>query len=217
MSVAPTNESAASAALLSLYPQADEVLKRYVDILASRGIDWGLMGPREGDKLWSRHVANSLALVDVLPVGVSVADVGSGAGLPGLPVAIVRPDLRVALIEPLQRRAEFLSLAVDELDLGERVTVVRARAEDYSPSADLPKTFDVVTCRAVAPLGRLLGWTGGLFLPAGELVALKGRTAEEEIQKAKGVLAKQGLVAEVLELSAGPGLEGTRAIRVRRG
>lgn len=209
-------ESAASAALLSLYPQADELLKRYVDILRSRGIDWGLMGPREGDKLWSRHVANSLALVDVVPEGASVADVGSGAGLPGLPLGIVRPDLRVALLEPLQRRFEFLELAVAELDIGDRVTVVRSRAEDYSPSGTFPATFDVVTCRAVAPLGRLLGWTSRLFLPHGELVALKGRTAEEEIAKAKGVLDKQGLTAEVLELSAGPGVEGTRAIRVRR-
>lgn len=174
------------------------------------------MGPREGDKLWSRHVANSLALVDVIPDGASVADIGSGAGLPGLPLSIVRPDLRVALLEPLQRRFEFLQLAVEELGLGERVTVVRTRAEDYSPTAGLPSSFDVVTCRAVAPLGRLLGWTSKLFLPDGELVALKGRTAEEEIAKAKGVLGKQGLSAEVLELTAGPGVEGTRAIRVRR-
>ena len=216
MSSSPVNESAASAALLSLYPQVGEQLKLYVDILASRGIDWGLMGPREGDKLWSRHVANSLALVDVIPDGASVADIGSGAGLPGLPLSIVRPDLRVALLEPLQRRFEFLELAVEELGLGERVTVVRSRAEDYSPTAGLPSSFDVVTCRAVAPLGRLLGWTSKLFLPDGELVALKGRTAEEEIAKAKGVLGKQGVSAEVLELTAGPGVEGTRAIRVRR-
>lgn len=209
-------ESAARAALLSLYPQADAQLNRYVDILASRGIEWGLLGPREGDKLWVRHVGNSLALVDVIPEGVSVADVGSGAGLPGLPLAIVRPDLDVVLLEPLERRVDFLELAVDELDLGDRVWVVRTRSEDYSPDGDLPERFDVVTCRAVAPLTKLLGWTTELFLPDGELVALKGQSAESEIAKATKVLTKQRLAAEVLELSPGPGLEGTRAIRVRR-
>lgn len=182
------DESAAKAALLSVYPEADEQLKRYVDILAVRGIEWGLLGPREGDKLWGRHVANSLALVDVIPEGVNVADVGSGAGLPGVPLAIVRPDLDLYLLEPMQRRAEFLELAVEELDLGARVRVLRVRAEDYSPGPDDPETFDVVTCRAVAPLGRLLGWTASLFFPDGELVALKGQSAEAEIEKAAKVL-----------------------------
>lgn len=210
------DEGAASAALLSLYPFADESLKRYVDILASRGIEWGLLGPREGDKLWSRHVANSVALVDVIGEGLTVADVGSGAGLPGLPLALARPDLELVLIEPLQRRSEFLTLAVEELELGDRVTVWRGRAEEWTGGSGLPATFDVVTCRAVAPLGRLLGWTAGLFLPHGELVALKGQSAEQEIQKAQKVLRQLKLTAEVLELSPGSGLEGTRAIRARR-
>ncbi len=210
------DEGAASAALLSLYPFAEKQLKSYVDILASQGIEWGLLGPREGDKLWSRHVANSTALVDVVPEGVHVADVGSGAGLPGLPLAIVRPDLRIMLLEPLQRRVEFLEQAVDELGLTERVRVVRARAEDYQPGDDLPSTFDVVTCRAVAPLRRLVQWTTPLFLPDGALVALKGRSAEDEVRKAASLLTKRRLDAQVLELSPGPGLEGTRAIRVSR-
>lgn len=210
------DESAAAAALLSLYPFADEALKRYVDILGTRGLEWGLMGPREGDKLWSRHVANSVALVDVIGEGLTVADVGSGAGLPGLPLALARPDLELVLIEPLQRRSEFLELAVEELELGDRVTVWRGRAEDWTGGDGLPETFDVVTCRAVAPLGRLLGWTSGLFLPHGELVALKGQSAEQEIQKAQKVLRQLKLGAEVLELSPGSGLEGTRAIRARR-
>lgn len=210
------DESAAAAALLSLYPFADEALKRYVDILGTRGLDWGLMGPREGDKLWSRHVANSVALVDVIGEGLTVADVGSGAGLPGLPLALVRPDLELVLIEPLQRRYEFLELAVEELELGDRVTVWRGRAEDWTGGDGLPETFDVVTCRAVAPLSRLLGWTSGLFLPHGELVALKGQSAEQEIQKAQKVLRQLKLGAQVLELSPGSGLEGTRAIRAKR-
>lgn len=206
-------ESAARAALSSFYPEGVETLSRYVDILAGRGLEWGLLGPREGDKLWSRHVANSVALVDAIPQGIRLADVGSGAGLPGLPLAIVRPDLDVTLLEPLQRRYDFLQLAIDELGLGDRVSVVRARAEDHSPADG---AFDVVTCRAVAPLGRLLGWTSGLFLPGGQLVALKGQSAETEIEKAAKVLSKLRLRAEVLELDPGAGLEPTRAIRASR-
>lgn len=204
------SEGAASAALFAVYPEAEGALRSYVDILASRGIEWGLLGPREGDKLWGRHVSNSLALADLLPEGSDVADVGSGAGLPGLPLAIARPDLRMTLIEPLLRRANFLELAVDELNLSDRVEVRRDRAEDISAH------FDVVACRAVAPLGKLLGWTQSLFLPDGMLLALKGQSAEQEILKARTMLRKQNLDAEVLEIRACPGVEGTRAVRVRR-
>lgn len=209
-------ESAAESALSSLYPHASKDLKRYVDILSNRGITWGLLGPREGDKLWARHVANSIALVDVVPEGVCVADIGSGAGLPGIPLALARPDLQVVLLEPLQRRADFLRLAVDELGVSERVSVVRSRAEEYSSDGSLPYFFEVVTCRAVAPLNKLLGWARELFLPHGQLIALKGRSAEQEIFKADKVLNKMRCSAEVLELSLPHDLEGTRAIRVRR-
>ncbi len=205
-------ESAAKAALSAYGEQIDKTLSQYVDILAGRGIEWGLMGPREGDKLWSRHVANSLALLDVIPEGVRVADVGSGAGLPGLPLAIARQDLHVTLIEPLQRRVDFLELAVEELGLQDRVTVLRTRSEDHSPT----EPYDVITCRAVAPLTRLLAWTNHLFLPDGELVALKGQSAEQEIMKARKELSKLRVTAEVLELTAAQGVDGTRAVRVRR-
>ena len=133
------------AALLELHRRSAEALSRYVDILAKRGIEWGLLGPREGDKLWQRHIANSVALNDAIPQGVEVADVGSGAGLPGIPIAITRPDLTVTLIEPLLRRANFLTLAVEELGLEDRVEVLRSRAEDTK------RRYDVVVCRAVAP------------------------------------------------------------------
>lgn len=208
-------ESAAKAALLSLYPQVEEQLNLYVDILAGRGIEWGLLGPGEGDKLWRRHVANSLVLSDVVAEGVDIADVGSGAGLPGLPLAIVRPDLRVTLIEPLQRRSEFLTLAIEELELDDRVRLLRGRAEELGRGKER-EVFDVVIARAVAPLGKLLGWTSELFLPHGELVALKGQSAEAEIRKAAKVLRGLKAQAEVLELSVSPAVEGTRAIRVRR-
>ncbi|MFT3888326.1 MAG: 16S rRNA (guanine(527)-N(7))-methyltransferase RsmG [Arachnia sp.] len=201
------SEEAARAALKQTHPQSYKTLSRYVDILATRGMEWGLIGPREGGRLWQRHVANSLALVDVIGSGLDVADVGSGAGLPGLPIAIVRPDLRVTLIEPLLRRYTFLEDAVSELGLGDRVDVRRARAEELSEG------FDVVVCRAVAPLERLLKWTLPLFRD-GQLIALKGESAEEEIRTASKKLSATGLRAEVLELQAAPAVGRTRAIRV---
>lgn len=197
-------------AIEQAYPQSFKELCGYVDILASRGIEWGLLGPREGDRLWSRHIANSLALVDPIPLGVTVADVGSGAGLPGLPLALARTDLGVTLVEPLLRRSNFLELAVDELGIGERVRVLRARAEETK------ERFDVVVCRAVAPLDKLLRWTTPLLEPGGQLIALKGESAEDEIRGASPLLKKLGLRAEVLELRAAQGVDGTRAIRVSR-
>ena len=201
-------EASAMAALLELHRRSAEALSRYVDILAKRGIEWGLLGPREGDKLWQRHIANSVALNDAIPQGVEVADVGSGAGLPGIPIAITRPDLTVTLIEPLLRRANFLTLAVEELGLEDRVEVLRSRAEDTK------RRYDVVVCRAVAPLTKLLGWTTPLFADGGQLLALKGESAEQEIRDARPTLVRAGLKAEVLELSVAPVVEGARAIRV---
>lgn len=203
------DEAGSRSSLHARFPEAAEVLDAYVDILMGKGIEWGLMGPREGDKMWSRHVSNSLALVDVVQEGLDVADVGSGAGLPGIPLAIVRPDLHVTLIEPLLRRFTFLSETVEELGLEDRVVVERVRAEDCDG------TFDVVTCRAVAPLERLLRWTTPLFLPDGELLALKGLTAEREIAEAERWMGHARLGAEILEIRATPDVEGTRAIRVR--
>ena len=133
----------------------------------------------------------------------------SGAGLPGIPLAIARPDLRVTLLEPLLRRSNFLNESVDELGLASRITVQRGRAEDYDAK------FDVVTCRAVAPLGRLLKWTSHLFLPQGQLLALKGLTAEREIAESRRQLDRAGLYAEILELAHDPEAPGTRAIRIR--
>jgi len=148
------------------------------------------------------------ALLDVVGRGVDVADIGSGAGLPGIPLALCRDDLRITLLEPLLRRYNFLLLAVEELDLGERVRVQRLRAEDCD------ETFDVVTCRAVAPLEKLLKWTTPMFFPDGELLALKGTGAESEIETARKRLNDYRMTAQVLHVYAAPGIEGTRAIRV---
>ena len=200
-------ESDARSALHARFPEAKEALDRYVAILRSKGIEWGLLGPREGDKIWSRHVSNSLALVDVLGQGIDVADVGSGAGLPGIPLAIVRVDLNLTLLEPLLRRTTFLTETVEEMGL-RNVRVERLRAEDCD------EQFDVVTARAVAPLEKLLRWTTPLFYPSGELVALKGSSAEREISEASSLISRSRLRAEILEVRAAPDVEGTRAIRV---
>ncbi len=159
--------------------------ERFVDLLASAGVERGLIGPREVPRLWERHVLNCAVVVQRVPMGASVADVGSGAGLPGLVWAIARPDLTVTLIEPLLRRTVFLEEALEALGL-DRVRVLRARAEDVD------ERFDVVTARAVAPLERLAGWCLPLVRPGGVLLALKGRTAEEEVASSRVALHKMG-------------------------
>lgn len=182
---------------------------QYVDILTGKGIEWGLIGPRESDRIWERHVLNSVALADLIPEGSSVVDVGSGAGLPGLPLAIRRPDLRMTLLEPLLRRATFLTETVADLGLSDTVTVVRARAEDHR------QRYDVVVSRALAPLDRLLTWCTPLRRPDGLIVALKGRTAADELAAVTPELNRQGLVGAVLAVRAHPAAEVTTAVRLR--
>lgn len=193
-----------------LYRDNYKTIRQYVDILVSRGVDWGLIGPREIGRLWERHILNSIALESLIPEGCRVADVGSGAGLPGIPLAILRPDLEMTLIEPMLRRSNFLTEALDELGLDDRVTVVRGRAED----ADLH--VDVVVSRAVAKLATLINWTADLIVDSGSLLALKGQSADDEVVKAKKELSKRRLFAEVLLIRADPTSDVTRAVRVRR-
>lgn len=193
-----------------LYRDNYKTIRQYVDILVSRGVDWGLIGPREIGRLWERHILNSIALESLIPEGCRVADVGSGAGLPGIPLAILRPDLEMTLIEPMLRRSNFLTEALDELGLDDRVTVVRGRAED----ADLH--VDVVVSRAVAKLATLINWTADLIVESGSLLALKGQSADDEVVKAKKELSKRRLSAEVLLIQADPAADVTRAVRVRR-
>ncbi|MDO5681593.1 MAG: 16S rRNA (guanine(527)-N(7))-methyltransferase RsmG [Propionibacteriaceae bacterium] len=187
-----------------------ELAEQYHDLLATQGIEWGLIGPREVDRLWERHVLNSVALADLIGEGSDVIDVGSGAGLPGIPLAILRPDLGVTLLEPLLRRYNFLSQVVDNLGISERVGVERGRAEDYDGE------FDVVTCRAVARLEKLLPWVTGLLGQRGEILALKGSSAEEELSAVSAYLTKNRLQAQILEVRAHPQTEGTTVVRVRR-
>lgn len=192
-------------------PHVARAISGYIDILANRGIEWGLLGPREAPRLFDRHILNSVALAELIPQGSRVVDVGSGAGLPGVPLALVRPDLDMTLLEPLLRRHSFLEETVAELGLEDRVTVVRGRAEESK------EHFDTVVARAVAPLARLLGWTSSLFLPDGELLALKGSSADDEVAAARRDLARLGVGAEVLRVRADRRAAPTTVVRVRRG
>lgn len=194
----------------AVFGDAFEQVKQYVDILTNRGVEWGLLGPKEAPRVWERHVLNSAALSSLVPEGSRVVDVGSGAGLPGLPLAIQRPDLEITLLEPLLRRSNFLTQAVEELQLGDRVTVLRGRAEDCD------EVFDVVTARAVAKLPTLIGWTKGLFLPDGQLLALKGVSAADEVRTAGKALKAANLDAEVLVVRSHPQAEVTHVVRVSK-
>ncbi|MCF2126893.1 16S rRNA (guanine(527)-N(7))-methyltransferase RsmG [Streptomyces sp. NBC_01723] len=161
---------------------------RYAELLAEAGVKRGLIGPREVPRLWERHLLNCAVLSEVVPEGVTVCDVGSGAGLPGIPLALVRDDLKITLLEPLLRRTNFLTEVVELLGL-DHVTVVRGRAEEVM--GKMPPVH-VVTARAVAPLDRLATWGIPLLRPYGEMLALKGDTAEEELKAAATALSKLG-------------------------
>lgn len=162
----------------------------FADLLARHGVERGLLGPRELPRLWSRHLLNSAALAGFLPDAGTVVDVGSGAGLPGVVLAAMRPDLQVHLVEPMQRRAAWLIEVVDRLHLGNTVVHV-ARAEDLSGRL----VGDVVTARAVAPLERLGPWALPLVRPGGRMVVLKGRRAADELAVAGPALRRRGAVA----------------------
>ncbi|OMB87959.1 16S rRNA (guanine(527)-N(7))-methyltransferase RsmG [Mycolicibacterium conceptionense] len=165
--------------------------ERYAAILAGAGVEWGLIGPREVDRLWDRHILNSSALGELLAPDERIADIGSGAGLPGIPLALARPDIHVTLIEPLLRRSEFLREAVEELGLN--VTVVRGRAEDSEVRKSVGE-LDVVTSRAVASLDKLTRWSMPLLRVDGRMLALKGERAEAEIEEHRRVMASLGAV-----------------------
>lgn len=186
------------------------LIERYAGWLADAGTVRGLIGPREVPRLWDRHLLNCGVLAAELPPSATVADVGSGAGLPGLVVAIARPDLHVTLIEPLLRRTTFLAEVVEDLALT-NVEVVRGRAD----SVHGDRTFDVVTSRAVAPLSTLLEWSMPLVAPRGELLAMKGSTAATEIAEASAVFTAWGCGApEIVVLGEGLLPSTTLAVRV---
>ncbi|GAB1643877.1 16S rRNA (guanine(527)-N(7))-methyltransferase RsmG [Krasilnikovia sp. MM14-A1259] len=166
------------------------VATSYARLLVTDGVVRGLIGPREAPRIWERHLINCAVLADLIPIGAYVVDVGSGAGLPGIVLAVARPDLTITLVEPLARRTAFLSEAVTTLGLDATVTVVRGRAEEVAGGP--PVAADVVTARAVAPLDRLAGWCLPLAAVGGRLLALKGASAAEEVAEHREVIHRLG-------------------------
>lgn len=168
-----------------LYGGHVQLAERFVEHLVTTGIEWGLLGPREIPRMWDRHVLNCAVVQELLPKGALVADVGSGAGLPGVALAIARPDVQFILIEPLERRVEWLNMVIEDLAL-ENIDVIRARSEQVFDTVDV----DVVTARAVSAMKSLIPITVPLLHGEGELLAIKGRSAPAEIEKAEKVLRK---------------------------
>jgi len=194
-----------SAVFGSRLPLAQE----YHDSLATDGSTRGFIGPREVPRLWERHILNCAVIEQVIPEGATVIDVGSGAGLPGIPLAIARPDLHITLIEPLLKRYNYLNEVTEKLGL-ENVPVLRGRAEE-GPIKKAVAGADVVTSRAVAPLGKLAKWSLPLVRKGGEMIALKGSSVHEELERDAADIKKAGGgKAEVTTV------HGTTIIRVPR-
>ena len=183
--------AAAPEAAATFFGSGVERARQYAEILAGAGVERGLVGPREVDRLWERHLLNSVAVSELLGAGERIADIGSGAGLPGIPLALARPDLRVTLIEPLLRRSEFLREVVDEL--GVDVTIVRGRAEESSVRQRVGE-MDAVVSRAVASLDKLTKWSMPLLRADGRMLAIKGERAEQEIDDHRRVMTSLGAV-----------------------
>lgn len=168
--------AAAPAAAVQLFGERFPLAEQYVGLLAASGTERGLIGPREADRLWERHLLNSAVVQELIPQGAAVIDVGSGAGLPGIPLALARPDVTVELVEPLLRRTTWLDEVVDELGLAPQITVTRGKVAVIGA-----RRADVVTARAVAPLERLLPMCVPLVRPGGLVLAMKGEQAADEV------------------------------------
>lgn len=173
--------------------------RRYAQLLATAGVQRGLLGPREVDRIWDRHILNSAALAELLDRGERIVDIGSGAGLPGIPLAIARPDLDVVLLEPLLRRSEFLNEVTNELGLA--VEVVRGRAEEPGVRNRFGER-DAAVSRAVASLDKLTKWSLPLLRPAGRMLAIKGERASDEVEQYRRVMAASG-AADVRVVTCG--------------
>ena len=185
------------------FPGQEGAIRAYAEFLTTAGIERCLIGPREGERIWERHIFNCLPITQLLPQGASLFDIGSGAGLPGIVIALARPDLKVTLIEPLERRVEFLNEAVAAIAAsGVEIEVIRGRAQDVKKSADF------VTARAVAPMEKLKKMSWHMVKTGGSLLAMKGESAASEMVGIKG--------AELHEIKL-EGIELGRVISVRKG
>ena len=171
------------------FPERLDEIAAYAHFLTTAGIERGLIGPREGERIWERHIFNCLPVTQLLPQGASLFDIGSGAGLPGIVIALARPDLSVTLIEPLERRVAFLTEAVEGLT----IEIIRGRAQDVKKSADF------VTARAVAPLEKLKKMSWHMVKTGGSLLAMKGESASSEMEGVKGATLHE-ITLEGIEL-----------------
>jgi 16S rRNA (guanine527-N7)-methyltransferase len=192
-----------------------ELAQRYAELLADTGVDWGLLGPHEVDRIWERHLLNCGAVAELLHPGERIADIGSGAGLPGLALAIAEPELDVVLIESLLRRSEFLRMAVTELGLD--VEVLRGRAEDAAVRESAGGR-DAVVSRAVAPLDKVTRWSMALLRPDGRMLAIKGERATDELREHRRVMTALGAAdARVVECGVKHLSPPTTVVVARRG
>ena len=191
--------------LLAYFGDNQEKIPAYALLLKTEGIERGLIGPKEGDRIWQRHIANCIPITTIIKPNLRLADIGSGAGLPGIVIALARPDLKVTLVEPLQRRVDFLNEVVAKLDIP--VEVIRGRAEIVK------KQFEVVTARAVAPLEKLIQISWHMIPKGGQLLAIKGEGAQAELDITK---LKKGSTAQIHEISL-PNLPVARVVEVGKG
>jgi 16S rRNA (guanine527-N7)-methyltransferase len=201
-------------AVVALFGARVSLVERYAEHLATSAVERGLIGPREVPRLWDRHLLNCAAVTELIAPGVRCVDVGSGAGLPGVVIAIARPDVEVSLVEPLLRRVTWLEEVVDDLGLA-NVKVIRARAEELHRGGAI---YEVALARAVAPLDRLAGWCLPLVLPGGRLLALKGRSAHAEVEASSVTLTSLGAQGwSVVECGGDVLAEPTRVVVVTAG
>ena len=197
--------------LARIFGDRQDLAVAYHESLATDATTRGLIGPREKPRLWDRHIYNCAVIGEAIPEGARVIDIGSGAGLPGIPLAIARPDLQVTLLEPLLKRSNYLAEITEKLGL-DNVTVIRDRAENLGKDTQ----FDVVTSRAVAPLAKLARWSLPLCKPGGMMLAMKGASASEEIERDKSEIKRaQGERVEIITVGAELE-ESTTLIRVHR-
>lgn len=207
---------APSAEAVALFGDRLELVERFGHLLAGDAVVRGLIGPRETPRLWDRHLVNCAVLGELLPAGAAIVDVGSGAGLPGLVLACLRPDLGIDLVDAQARRTAFLTEAVTALDLGDRVHVHTGRVEDRSMRRSLGGSR-WVTARAVAPLDRLARWCLPLLAPGGRLLAVKGSAAADEVAQHRRALEVLGASSVALvECGLGRVVEPARVVVVAR-
>jgi 16S rRNA (guanine527-N7)-methyltransferase len=198
------------AAAVEVFGEALEKANQFAMLLATEGVTRGLIGPRETSRLWDRHLLNCAVIAELLPDSGELVDIGSGAGLPGIVLALMKPKLNVVLLEPMLRRAAFLQECTESLGMS-NASVLRGRAEELTGKV----RADVVTARAVAPLDKLAGWAAGLLRPGGTILAIKGQSAEEEVKAARPVLSRLGArTTEILHVGRDKVVPMTTVVRV---